>query len=328
MKKPPSQYRNILCVRIDRIGDMLITTPALRALRQNCPEARIDMIASTGNAAVLKNNKDLNNVYVFDKKSLANWFFFLRTLPGKRYDLVLVFNGASLTTAILAKFTLCGEIYAVSNKRRGFFYTEILEEPENMHKTERQLTFLRHLGFDASSVDMHFTVTPEIMAKIAAQYPRKPGLARIGVFIGNSKKALTRWPAPKFRELTERLLENAVEVYIIAGAGDVELLDEFKGLTHKHLFHYVGDQSLEESAAFFKTCDVFVTSSSGPQHLAAAIGVPCMSIMFEENARSWGPLAPQHRMVISDKHGDVRDISVDSVYEATLQSLQAATHAD
>lgn len=325
MKKPPSQYKRILCIRVDRIGDMFITTPAFKALRRNCPDARIDVVASVVNAGVLKDNADVDNVYSFNKKSPFAWLRLLSRLLLNRYDLVLAFNGASTSTALLAKLLFHHETYAVSRKNNKFFYTEVFDEPRNIHHVERQLAFLRHLGFSAADVDMCFNISPEVMSKIAARHPRKPDLPRIGIFIGNIKKIRTRWPVEKFAELTDRLLEKRVELYIVAGSDDIPLLDAFKGRTDERLLYYIGDGSFEESAAFFKTCDLFVTSSSGPMHIAAAVDVPCVSIVFPEGAVGWSPLGERHSIVVSTEYSDVRDITVDSVLSATLKALSERT---
>ena len=92
---------HILCIRCDRIGDMLVSTPVIHRLRELYPDAVLDVIASPLGAVALEDNPDVSRLFIYDKKSAASW---LRLLPHllEPHDLVVNFNAHSRTLCLLS----------------------------------------------------------------------------------------------------------------------------------------------------------------------------------------------------------------------------------
>ncbi|WP_147820821.1 glycosyltransferase family 9 protein [Salidesulfovibrio onnuriiensis] len=312
--------QKILIVRIDRIGDMFTTTPAIRALREQFPNARIDMAASQGNHTVVHNNPHLDHVYVFHPNKIWSWPMALLKLWATRYDWVISLNAQSSTAAFLARCTGAPMRASYDVKKTKQSYTFTIPDISNEHMVHKQLRLTEALGAPSTDTSQVFPVAESLAAEARKRFPRQDGLRRIGMFIGNAKKVQTRWPAEKFRELATRLLdERKVEVYVIGGPGDAELFEGFAWSAR--CIRYPGG-SLEQLGAFMKTCDLMVTSSTGPMHLAAAVDAPMVAILAEHTYQNWRPLADMHTNLNSGDPGvDVRDMPVETVLDAVLKKL-------
>ena len=313
-------YEKILLLRMDRIGDMFCATPAIRAIRQAYPDARIDLVASTGNAAVVRDNPHIDNLYEFPLKKYWLWPIHFLRLKAQGYDVAVALNAASGTTTKLVRFI--NPPLSVGNwvRKTHASYDVTVQMEEDDHTIDLQLKLAAAVGAPSNDVSMEFPVRPERIDRARAKYPRRDGKRRVAVFIGNAKKVDTRWPEDRFVELTDRLTARGdCEVWIVAGPGDEGLLSGFAWSDDRLL--YPGG-SLEELGAFFRTCDLFVTSSSGPMHLAAAVELPMVAILADYTYTCWRPLADIHAIVHSRQPGvQVGAVNVDEVYEAAADKL-------
>lgn len=312
----------ILVIRIDRIGDMFTSTPALRALRQRFPKARIDLVASSGNHMVVRNNPHVNNVYVFHPNKIWRWPLAFFKLWSRRYDWVIELNGRSKTAAWLAICTQSATRISFRVKKTKSFFTFTTPDISTEHMVNKQLRLTEALGAPSKETSLVFPIPDGLVAKTADTFPRKDNLPRIGVFIGNAKKTQTRWPIEKFRDLVSRLLhERTVETYIIGGPGDEELFEAFEW--SDRCIRYPGG-NLEALGAFMKTCDLMVTSSTGPMHLAAAVDAPMVAILAEHTYTCWRPLGDMHTNLNSGHPGvDVREMKVETVLQAVLDRVDS-----
>lgn len=315
-----NDIKKILMLRMDRIGDMFCTTPAFRALREAYPDARIDLVASSGNRAVAEGNPHIDNLYTFPLKKYWLWpYHFLRhRLTG--YDLVVVFNGQSKTTSWFASFLKPPRLVGTWSRNTEQYYPETVRNRPGDHTIEFMLEVARFLGAPSEDTSMVFPVDETLMERARARFPRREGKKRVAVFIGNAKKVDTRWPEGKFVELTRQLIQrDDVEIHIVAGPGDEGLLEGFSWSQDCVL--YPGG-SLKELGAFLGTCDLFVTSSSGPMHLAAAVDAPMVAILADYTVECWRPMADMHRIVQSGEPGvQVGSVTVEAVLKAVTAKL-------
>ena len=90
-RKPEiSRWRKLILIRTDRIGDMLVTTPCIRAIRQALPDIRLDMLASAHNSPAICGNPYLDGIHVFDRRHPLSWGKLVSRLRAERYDAALV----------------------------------------------------------------------------------------------------------------------------------------------------------------------------------------------------------------------------------------------
>jgi len=323
MRIEKEKIGRILLLRMDRIGDMFCTTPALRAIRRAYPHARIDLVASPGNAAVVRDNPDVDSVEVFPLKRLWLWPLHFLKYRLRGYDMVVALNGQSKTTARLAKFVNAPVCVGTWYRATEEYYKDTVRNEEGEHTIDFQLRVAAALGADELAPAMVFPVGGETRERMAARFPRRAGKRRVAMFIGNAKKVDTRWPEDRFAELAKRLAARGdVEIYVVAGPGDEPLLAPFAW--SGDCVRYPGG-SLEELGAFLGTCDLFVTSSSGPMHLAAAVDAPMVAILADYTYACWRPLGAMHTIVQSGQpEVQVGTVTVDEVLAAVEGRLDAS----
>ena len=315
-----STPNKILIIRIDRIGDMLSATPAIRALREACPDARIDLMASSGNAIVVRNNPHIDKLIIFPLKKFWLWPLYFIKLRLTGYDWVVELNGISGTATRLARATGAKIKASPANDKRRKEYNVTITPGGAEHMIHQQLRLAAELGATGNNADMVFPVKEEWTEHALAILPRRKGVRRIGIFIGNAKKTETRWPEDKFVALADQLArDKTIEVCILAGPGDRHLLEGFKWSDNCLLYL---DKGLEDLSGFLKTCDLFVTSSTGPMHLAAACDIPMVAILAQYTYDCWRPLDDIHSIVNSGHPGvDVGNVEMNEVLEIVQKVL-------
>ncbi|MEF2229570.1 MAG: glycosyltransferase family 9 protein [Pseudodesulfovibrio sp.] len=320
MDTDKEKIRRILLLRMDRIGDMFCTTPALRAIRRAYPHARIDLVASPGNAAVVRDNPDVDAVEVFPLRKYWLWPLHFLKYRLRGYDMVAALNGQSRTAARLAKFVNAPVCVGTWCRATEGYYKDTVRYAEGEHTIDFLLRVAAALGADALDPAMVFPVAGETVVRMAARFPRREGRRRVALFIGNARKVDTRWPEDRFAGLAKRLIARGdVEVYVVAGPGDEGLLAPFDW--GADCLRYPGG-SLQELGAFLGTCDLFVTSSSGPMHLAAAVAAPMVAILADYTYTCWRPLGSMHTIVRSGQpEVQVGAVSVDEVFGAVEHRL-------
>ena len=315
---------SILCIRCDHIGDLLVSTPVFYRLRQLYPDAEIDVLTSPAGKLALKDNPDINHVFLYNRKAPKSWFSLLPVFL-KPYDMVIGLNRNSHTIRLLTRLA--------RGRKKGFLQTGNFGpwsgDPEA--KVHISACLLQELEaefdlphYEKPDIQARFHVSESLKKELREQYPAIAGLKRVGFFVGNIAKPAMRWPAEKFAELAELLLKEneGLEIYVVAGPADVPLLEAFEHIKDARLHSFVGNVSLQHTAAFIGTCDAFVTSSSSPQHLTAAMGVPMVSITNPCSDARWTPRGPLNFSAISQVAYDVRGVTVKQVHEALNKSMQ------
>ncbi len=321
----PEKFR-ILCIRVDRIGDMLVSTPVLRRLKEVFPGSVLDVITSPQGKAALEGNDDADHIFVYDRHAPLSWTKLMPHLFS-RHDLVVNFNAASHTCRLITSLARGARKGALNKGILAPWSGRPEDEKHYSAKMLRELEAEFRLPHDEHpSIHIRFSVPPAIRQEVLEEFPRTEGRMRVGMFIGNIRKTGLRWPEGKFAALAKKViaLNPDIDLVIVAGQSDAPLLGAFDGMEGPRLRFFVGGSSLQKTAALIKTCDSFVTSTSSPQHLAAAMDVPTVSVTYPWSEELWTPRGPLNFSAVSDINDDVRGIPVQDVYEALRRSLRGA----
>ncbi len=337
-RKPEiSRWRKLILIRTDRIGDMLVTTPCIRAIRQALPDIRLDMLASAHNSPAICGNPYLDGIHVFDRRHPLSWGKLVSRLRAERYDAALVFNSNSRSASFLSMLIGVPERVGFSGAplrggriRWGYgnTYTNLPRGGGRVQVTLDMLEKLDAIGIPAASPHMDFVVPGELTQAMRRSFPLMPGRLRLALFVGNIKKVTKRWPVEKFRTLALRLLETEedLDIVILTGPSDQPLLKGFAGVSNPRLSYFTG-RTLQESGAFLQTCCAMVAGSSGPTHVAAALDVPVLSVTTRYSATVWGTLGKYDDCVTPDTDTpDMRGIAMEPV-EAMVRKFLAGERA-
>ncbi|MER3423751.1 MAG: hypothetical protein C4293_11510, partial [Nitrospiraceae bacterium] len=141
---------NILVIKLRYVGDVLLATPVLRALRERFPQACITMAVNRGTEDILRWNPDLNDVLIVDRGTLSAQVQFLRGLRRLRFDCVIDLTDGD-RSAVLARFSGAPVRIGFNEEHRwrGLLYTTVVSpQPSALHRIERDLEALRALGIE------------------------------------------------------------------------------------------------------------------------------------------------------------------------------------
>jgi ADP-heptose:LPS heptosyltransferase len=331
-----SGLHHILVIRQhDQLGDFLLATPVLRALRKSFPRAHFAVLTRTYTAEVAYHNQLIDEVIVFPEKGYLwtpakFWRLFRRLRSG--WDLTIVLNTVShsLTSDLLARFSgaryiLGSEHHVFPGCRRNFFYNLVARHwPQAKHQSERNLDIVRHVGVDTDDLREVMTLTAQEQL-FARNFMRQNGIAENEIVIAmhpGAGKTQNRWPVEKFAELAN-LLHHQFEIRMMVAWGPKERnlgLDFVQRLTFAPIILH--GFSLRQLAAFLSLSDAFVCNDTGVMHLAAAVGTPLVAIFGPTDPSEWKPVGKEFVALRGDKQR-CETVGVQQVFD-TLKSLLAA----
>jgi heptosyltransferase-2 len=303
------EFENVLIVRTDRIGDVVLTLPMVPALHAELPWLRISMLLRSSIRELVDGFQGLDTILNYDEKGKPKAFFTLLTeLRKRRFDLVFVVH----PTFRLALLTLLAGIprrvgtgyrwYSFLLNKRVFEHRRTAEK----HEAEYNLSLLQAIGCDVRSVpSIALTISAEAR-NAAAQEIKRLGMAesnKIVILHPGSGGSARDWSSQNFADLAKALKTDGCSVVITGSSLEESLVAEVVKRSNGTVATSTGRLSLKELAAFIRLARLFVSNSTGPLHIAAAEGVPVIAFyppIPECSPQRWGPLTEKQVVFTAD----------------------------
>lgn len=289
LPKSLSCYRRILVSRTDRLGDVLLSTPVIKNLRDNFPGSYIAAMIQSSLEELLKGNPYLDEVILLDKRGrhrgIINLFRFAMELKRKNFDLALILH-PTVRVHILLFFAAIKERIGY-DKKCGFLNTHILKHTKQFgqkHESDYTLDFLRELGIDKFDKTMFMPIYKDA-EDWAENFFKEHKLCNNKVVLIHAQASCHSrlWP----QDYYNRLIEDIVDIYnakiIYVGIIRDESIKGEEGIVNM-----TGRTSIPQLASMIKHSDLLISNDSGPVHIAVALGVPVISI-FGRNQPGLGP---------------------------------------
>jgi ADP-heptose:LPS heptosyltransferase len=300
-----SEARILVIRQQNQMGDMLLATPCLRALRQTLPQGWITLLASHENEAVVHNNPYVDEVLIYDKKAFRRHPFsfirFLGSLRKRGFDISVVLSTVSfsVTSSLLslvsrARYRLgySGKSYGLGFVDRAFHVTVPLVD-EGKHQTKVGLGLLEYFGVTTDNLSPIMVPSEEdkrFAEEFALRFSLLPGSEVVGIHPGAGKMK-NRWPASKFARVANELGKNhGARIVVIGGPSDAEVL----GATLKDLEFapiVLTGESIGRVAAVMRRLSLFICNDTGVLHVAAAVGCPTLALFGPTDPLRWAPIA-------------------------------------
>jgi lipopolysaccharide heptosyltransferase II len=303
------QYQRILIVRTDRIGDVLLSTPVIKALRDTYHNAYIAMMVSPYAKDIVEGNPYLDEVIIYDKdakhKSWGRTIKFSCNLKKRRFDLAIILhptNRVHLITFFAAIPRRIG--YA---RKLGFLLTDRIKHTKQLgekHESEYNLDLLRYLGIQTRDKNLFMPIKQE-SEKWVEDLFRQEGINKddrlLAIHPGASCPSKI-WPNERFAEVANRLIEKyGFKVLVASGPKDITLAQNVIKNMHYLAINLAGKTSISQLASLFKRCQLFISNDSGPVHIASAVGIPVISIFGRSekglSPKRWGPQGIKDRIL-------------------------------
>jgi heptosyltransferase-2 len=298
--------QNILVVRTDRIGDVILTLPTVEALKSNFPNAHIAMLLNSYTADLVEGIAD---VLLYNKESAPKPFFeMLAELRRARFDAVMV---AFPRFRIALLLWLAGIPVRVGTGYRWYsflFNKRIFEHRKTVekHEAEYNLSLLQGLGCTVSAKPEVRIVISDREKKVAFAVRQSIGISESDSMVllhpGSSGSART-WKPENFAQLANELKIHGFHVVITGGKSETKLVHSVMEKTGEGVKSFISDLRLKEFAAFIQTARLFVANSTGPLHIAAAVGTPVVGFyapVYVMSPKRWGPLTDKKAIFVPD----------------------------
>lgn len=298
-----NDFKKILVVRTDRIGDVVLTTPVLKALRDNYPQSHIAMMVAPESRELLEENPYSDEVIVYDKSKghqgfLGFWRFVLE-LKKKKFDLAIVLHTKKRTNIITFLADIPKRV-GYRDKKFGFLLTDKIKDTRSLglkHEVEYCLDILKYMGMEVKGAFPYVPLKKDALAW-AENFLQEAGIKkeeRLACIHPGASCVSKRWLKERFIVLANRLLENyALKVILVASGADVMIADEIAKNTRYPVINAAGKTSLPQLAALLKRCSIFISNDSGPVHIASSVGTPVISLFGRNQAGlspvRWGPV--------------------------------------
>ena len=329
--------RNILVIDFGQLGDVVMSVPALSAIRERFPHARITVAAGKPGAEVVEMSGCVDATISVDRVALRDGFKPLsvlrvfqvvRDVRRRKFDFVIDLHSFSETN--LMGF-LSGAPKRLFSRRRGrsldflanFRPLPPIEETNRTrHQVDRYLDVLLPLEIkDAPRVPrlvtqiQHGREVDAMLRKSKAD----AGAPLIGLFPGAGHES-RRWPLERFAQLADSLIRNdGARSIVFAGPEERALVPQMRQLFPAQTV-ILDRLTIRQLAAALARLAVFVSNDTGPMHIAAAVGAPVVLLLDRRAPDSYVPLSEPKRVIYSVT---IPEIPVEEVYDATRELLAA-----
>lgn len=330
------------------IGDLLLVTPVLRALRNQQPTAHIALLADAKLADLVRRNPCIDELIAWDKKGeqnkLGNYWRAICALRAQQFDVVINLH-QNERASFAAAFSGAKKIVGYSTWGPHFFFDRMMKNRKALkHQVDSHYDVLRELLGVTECRDQGIEMVLDESAKRQAERLWQNAFVdgappkTVGLNVGASWPT-KRWRGEYYAELADRLLEMGYGVVFFGGPMDVEMVEEvqqqMKLREHPQCKTLTGKMTLMELAALIKKCDVLVTNDSGPMHVAVAMGVRIVTMFGPSPVPGFYPYNDTSVNIKSDMHCHpcglhqcptdhecMRGIDVELMLKYTLEQLE------
>lgn len=290
----PIDWKNVdrvLVIRLRSIGDTVLATPSLIALRRFLPDARIDVLLEDWVAPVLENFDAVDNVLTFGKDAKSK-LKTAREIRRNKYDVVFNLHGGT-TSTFFTKASGAKHRIGFSTYQYSLLYNHRLPSPidfwnqKTLHSAEQQLALLGFVGVpveDKPKTKLYVSESAreKINSKLKTQNSKLALLHPVAAF--DTKQ----WATENFARVAEFLSEKDFEIVAVATKNEREVLENLQKLSNTAI-QIFDDLSLPEITALASEAELFVGNDSGIAHIAAAVQTPSVVIFGSSNRDHWRP---------------------------------------
>lgn len=290
--------KRIVVVRTSALGDTVLVTPVLRALKEKWPEAEIHFVTSGAFAPLFDDLPFVSKVWRWEPKGrhvgLRGLSRFAREVrQAGPFDLALDLQNKVRTRLLLALLRPGKRFSFVKRKGIGALVKALLGKDPIVDRGPQitlYLEALSSLGLAPSRLLPEISL-PETATAAADRLLEPAEGAPIVALAPGARWGLKKWPAERFAELGDALAERGARLILAGGPGDVREMEALRGaLAHRPIGDTVG-LDVAGLAAVLARSSLLITNDSAPSHLAQAVGTPVVAVFGPTSSRRWGPLS-------------------------------------
>ena len=303
----PERIERILIRGTNWIGDVIMSLPAVSAVRSTFPHARISVLAKPWVADLYRSCPDVDDVIVFQSPGrhdgVGGKVRLARELRGEEFDLALLLQNA-IEAALIAWHARIPLRVGYDSDCRGVFLTHAVHRTRairGVHQIDYYLAMVRTLGCTVAGRDIR--LVPDADARTAADrtlagHGVQGRDTLIGIAPGASYGPAKMWFPDRFAAVADRLADRfSARIVLFGSAGDRKRTDSVQRHAKRDLINLAGETGLNEAMALISRCGLFISNDSGLMHLAGALDVPLIAVFGSTNPVTTSPPGEQSRVL-------------------------------
>jgi len=323
------EMKRILVVIVAGLGDFVMATKALRALRNGYPHSRLHLLTSSAAYLPAKNLEYLDAAWSFPiremrerKLTIFKSLEIIRKLRTLAFDMVVNLHPATSYMGALRMglmFLALGSKVRVGQDGRGFgrFLTRKASAEtfgkEHMVDTMLRIALLAGGIADDGGMELRWdSAAEETLGFLFGRTAAEGREIRIGIHAGGDRPN-RRWPAERYAVVADRLAELlASRVFLLGGPGEEKLARVVEANMRGKAVNLAGKLNVNELCYVIGNLDVLITNDSGPMHIAAAVGTPVVALFGPGDPVMFGPYAPAEKAAVITRNPPCRPCDLDS----------------
>ncbi len=337
-----TNFRNvkkILVIKLRHIGDVMLTIPVFRALRENFPDSHIPALVNSGTEEVLSGNHLIDEIIIFDRNikkmntaiRCIKELSFLKQIRMKGFDMTVDLTSGD--RAAMVSFASGARYRLAYSPKRGilgkrYLYTHLSKKQSGQHMVLQNLEIVRQFGIDTEHKQLNFFIPDDAKMfvrkvfeenNIPPHSPLSKGGQR-GVTIVHvhptSRWLFKCWKDKYMAEVIRRLIDKGITV-IVTSSPDRREMEKAKNILSLvdeltppdipplvrggigGVIDLCGKTTIKQLAAIADASDIFIGVDSSPMHIAAAVGTPVIAI-FGAGVKSWRPWCERHVVLFKE----------------------------
>ncbi|OGW04874.1 MAG: hypothetical protein A2Z59_03470 [Nitrospinae bacterium RIFCSPLOWO2_02_39_17] len=340
--------KKILITRTDRIGDVVLSTPVFKSLKNSFPSISISVLVRPYTKDIVTNNPNIDEVIIYDPegehRTIRGLLKLAKEIREKGFDTALILF-LNFKVGLLTYLSGIPRRIGPAAKLAQIFLTDRIKQHRSKvdkHETDYNLELTEILGVKPirqSEIYIPDEITKKVNVFFSELLTHNSQLITpiVGIHPGSGGSA-RNWKFERYIELADKVIEKTgAAVFVTGGPGEEELLDKIIGSIKGKAVKYISYDGVKELASVIKKFNVMVGPSTGPIHIATAVDTPVVSIycpLFVCQPKRWGPIGEKDIALMPDvpfckkcifekcKYYDCMDrISVDRVFEEVEKRL-------
>jgi heptosyltransferase III len=292
------QPESLLLIQPRWMGDVILCTPAIRAARRALPQARIDFLTESAGAAVLGGNGDLDGVLLAPPAETR--LRTIREVRRSRYDAVVDFRSTGSTALSTLVSGARIRVGSLGRGLRNRAYTDLLpREKGPVYMARQKLAMLEPLGIDVASADIGLSIAiGERERQRAAEIWSACGFdddTDVVVVSAVSRVAAKQWGSTRWAAVADHVADLGARILLTSGPGERREAAATAALMRSPAVWDYGTTTLRELAALYQRCRFWLGNDGGPKHIAAAAGIPTVTVFRDAIGAVWTADEPRGR---------------------------------
>jgi ADP-heptose:LPS heptosyltransferase len=327
--------QNILVIDFGQLGDVVLSLPALRSIRERFPRARITVAVGKPGAPIVDLSAYADATIVVDRVALRDGSKALsvfriarlvKQVRRERFDFVIDLHSLSETNLLGFLSGAPRRLYARRPGRSLDLLANFRPRPPvednrpTKHAIDRYLDVLIPLGIKDAPRIPRLPTRAEDDAAIELMLKKEKAdtnVRLVGLFPGAGHPG-RRWPLERFAELAERMVRNDdVRIVLFAGPEEREMVKEMRARFPRSTIIF-DRLTIPQLASALARLSVFISNDTGPMHVATAVSTSVVALLDRPTPNSFVPIEDRHRVIYSHR---ITEMTVDEVYDAARELL-------